>query len=89
MYPFDKLEILLFFQTIIIGSYISASLIVNKKATRFINSIDLKLNYESKLNLDSNFIKTQIQEKISIENFDFKITNVNTIINEIEIKVFY
>ena len=89
MYPFDKLEILLFFQTIIIGSYISASLIVNKKTTRFINSIDLKLNYESTLNLDSNFIKTQIQEKISIENFDFKITNVNTITNEIEIKVFY
>ncbi len=89
MYPFDKLEILLFFQSIIIGSYIVASLIINKKASKFLNSVDLKLNYQSQLNLDNNFIKSQIQEKTNLENFDFKVTNVNTINNEIEVKVFY
>ena len=89
MYPFDKLEILLFFQSIIIGTYIIASLIVNKKNTKFSNAIDVKLSYQSQLNLESNFIKSQIQEKINLENFDFKITNVNTITNEIEIKLYY
>ncbi|WP_395052794.1 DUF4956 domain-containing protein [Flavobacterium sp.] len=89
MYPFENLENLIFFQSIIIISYIIASLIVNKKSSVFLNSMDIKLEYNSQLNIENDYIKKQIQEKINIKNFDFKIQNVNTINNEIEVKIFY
>lgn len=89
MYPFEKLEVLLFFQSIIIGFYIIASLIVNKKATKYLNAIDVKIGYENTFVLDDLKIRKAIQEKINIENFEFKVITINAVSNEIEVKVFY
>lgn len=89
MYPYEKLEVLLFFQSIIIGFYIIASLIVNKKATKYLNSIDLKLDYKNTFVLDDLKIKNTIKEKINIEKFEFKIQAIDTVNNEIEVKIFY
>ena len=89
MYPFEKLEVLLFFQSIIIGFYIIASLIVNKKATKYLNAIDVKIGYENTFVLDDLKIRNAIQEKINIENFEFKVMTINVVSNEIEVKVFY
>ena len=89
MYPFEKLEVLLFFQIIIIGFYIIASLIINKKASRFLNSVEIKIGFETKISLDNDLIRKSITEKITIEKFEFKIISINTITREVEIKVYY
>ena len=89
MYPFEKLEVLLFFQIIIIGFYIIASLIINKKASRFLNSVEIKIGFETKISLDNDLIRKSITEKITIEKFEFKIISINTITREAEIKVYY
>lgn len=89
MYPFEKIEILLFFQIIIIGFYIVASVIVNKKASKYLNTIDLRIHMENNFSLNQEFIRKTIQQKINIEEFDFKITLVNTVSNEIDLQVFY
>jgi Ca2+/Na+ antiporter len=89
MYPYEKIEILLFFQLIIIGFYIIASVIVNKKASRYLNTINVKIGLEEGFSLDNSKIRKTIQHKINIEDFDFKIVLVNTASNEIDLLVFY
>lgn len=89
MYPYEKIEILLFFQLIIIGFYIAASIIVNKKASRYLNTVDVKIAFESNFSLDNKIIRQSIQNKINVEDFDFKIININTVTNEIDVLVFY
>ena len=89
MYPFEKLEVLLFFQIIILGFYIIASLVVNKKASRFLNSVEIKIGFETKISLNYDFLRKSIKEKITIENFEFKVISINTITREAEIKVYY
>ncbi|MCD0466334.1 DUF4956 domain-containing protein [Flavobacterium sp. ENC] len=89
MYPYEKIEVLLFFQLIIIGFYIIASVIVNKKASKFLNSVELKMMLEDDFILNPENIRKSIQNKIKIENFEFKIVNVNTVSNEIDLLVFY
>jgi hypothetical protein len=89
MYPYEKIEILLFFQLIIIGFYIAASIIVNRKASRYLNTVDVKIALDPGFSLSSQTIRKSIQDKINIEDFDFKIININTVVNEIDVLVFY
>jgi hypothetical protein len=89
MYPYEKIEILLFFQFIIIGFYIAASIIVNRKASRYLNTVNVKILFESNFSLDNKIIRKSIQDKINIEDFDFKLININSATNEIDVLVFY
>jgi hypothetical protein len=89
MYPYEKIEILLFFQLIIIGFYIIASVLVNKKASKFLNTVNAKIALEANFSLDNKNIRESIQQKMNIEDFDFKIININTVSNEIDVLVFY
>jgi hypothetical protein len=89
MYPFEKIELLLFFQIIIIGFYIAASIIVNKKASKYLNSVDVKIPLDDNFSLNSEVIRKSIQQKIKIEEFDFRIVLINTASNEIDLLVFY
>ncbi|MEL1254442.1 DUF4956 domain-containing protein [Flavobacterium sp. DGU38] len=89
MYPFEKIEILLFFQLIIIGFYIIASVIVNKKASKYLNSVEVKIALETSFVLNNQAIRKSVQEKINIKDFDFKIVSINGVLNEIEVLVFY
>ena len=73
----------------IIGFYIIASVIVNKKVSKYLNTINVKIALDSNFSLDNNSIRKSIQEKINIENFDFKIVNINTVSNEIDLLVLY
>ncbi|MDA6070565.1 DUF4956 domain-containing protein [Flavobacterium sp. AC] len=89
MYPYEKIEVLLFFQLIIIGSYILASVIVNKKASKYLNAVDAKIAIEANFSLDNKSIRESIQHKMNIDDFDFKIININTVSNEIDVLIFY
>jgi hypothetical protein len=89
MYPFEKIEVLLFFQIIIIGFYIFASILVNKKASKYLNIVDVKIPLEGDFSLDNQWIRKSIQQKINVEDFDFKIILINTVSNEIDLQVLY
>jgi len=89
MYPYEKIEILLFFQLIIIGFYITASILVNKKASKYLNVVDVKISLENNFSLDHKSIRAAIQQKINIQDFDFKIVLVNVASNEMDLIVFY
>jgi hypothetical protein len=89
MYPFEKIEVLLFFQIIIIGFYIFASILVNKKASKYLNIVDVKIPLEDDFSLDNQRIRKSIQRKINVDDFDFKIILINTVSNEIDLQVFY
>ena len=89
MYPYEKIEILLFFQLIIIGFYIAASIIVNRKASKYLNTVEVKIPLEGDFSLNNQNIRKSVQQKINIEDFDFKIILINTVTNEIELQVFY
>jgi hypothetical protein len=89
MYPYEKIEVLLFFQIIIIGFYIFASILVNKKASKYLNIVDIKIPLEANFSLEDSRIRASIQQKINVEDFDFKIILINTVANEIDLQVFY
>ncbi|MEA9411990.1 DUF4956 domain-containing protein [Flavobacterium sp. PL02] len=89
MYPFEKIEVLLFFQLIIIGFYIIASVLVNKKASRYLNTVDVKVSLGDDFSLNNQDIRQLIQTQINIENFDFKIITINTVTKEIDVTVLY
>lgn len=89
MYPYEKIEVLLFFQLTIIGFYIIASVLVNKKASKFLNTVELKIVLENSFVLVPENIRKSIQDKIKIDDFDFKIVRINSISNEIDLLVFY
>jgi prepilin signal peptidase PulO-like enzyme (type II secretory pathway) len=89
MYPFEKIEVLLFFQLIIIGFYIIASVLVNKKASRYLNTVDVKVSLGDDFSLNNQNIRQLIQTQINIENFDFKIITINTVTKEIDVTVLY
>lgn len=89
MYPYEKIEILLFFQLIIIGFYIAASIIVNRKASKYLNAVDVRIPLEGDFSLNNQNIRKSVEQKINIEDFDFKIILINTVTNEIELQVFY
>ncbi|KFF15569.1 DUF4956 domain-containing protein [Flavobacterium hydatis] len=89
MYPFEKIEVLLFFQFIIIGFYIIASVLVNKKASKYLNTVDVKVSLGNDFSLNTQNIRQLIQKQINIENFDFKIITINTVTKEIDVTVLY
>ncbi|MFB3387429.1 DUF4956 domain-containing protein [Flavobacterium sp. LAR06] len=89
MYPYEKIEVLLFFQVIIIGFYIFASILVNKKASKYLNVVDVKIPLEGDFSLEHKRISQSVQQKINVDDFDFKIILINTVSNEIDLQVFY
>lgn len=89
MYPYEKIEVLFFFQLIIIGFYIAASILVSKKISKYLNVIDVKIPLEGDFSLNNQNIRKSIQQKINIEDFDFKIVLINTVSNEIDLLVYY
>ncbi|PXY42749.1 DUF4956 domain-containing protein [Flavobacterium cheongpyeongense] len=89
MYPYEKIEILLFFQFIIIGFYIAASIIVNRKVSRYLNTVNVKIVLDPNFSLNNETIRKSIQDKMNIKDLDFKIININTVTNEIDVLVFY
>ncbi|KIC03581.1 hypothetical protein OA88_02170 [Flavobacterium sp. JRM] len=89
MYPFEKIEVLLFFQLIIIGFYIIASVLVNKKTSKYLNTVDVKVSLGDDFSLNNQNIRQLIQTQINIENFDFKIITINTVTKEIDVTVLY
>jgi hypothetical protein len=89
MYPYEKLELLLFFQLIIIGVYSLATHNLNKKIKLFSNSVDLKLPFNEHFSIEEENVKKLISEKLNLESFTYKIVNINTITNEIDIKIYY
>jgi hypothetical protein len=89
MYPYEKIEVLLFFQIIIIGFYIFASILVNKKASKYLNIVDVKIPLEGDFSLDNKRIRQSVRQKINIDDFEFKITLINAVSNEIDLQVFY
>jgi len=89
MYPYEKIEVLLFFQVIIIGFYIFASILVNKKASKYLNVVDVKIPLEGDFSLEHKRIRQSVQQKINVDDFEFKIILINTVSNEIDLQVFY
>lgn len=89
MYPYEKIEVLLFFQLIIIGFYIVASILVSKKISKYLNVVDVKIPLEGDFSLNHQNIRKSIQQKINKEDFDFKIILINTVSNEIDLLVYY
>lgn len=74
LYPYEKIEVLLFFQIMIIGFYIIASIIVNKKVSKYLNTMNVKIALESNFSLDNQNIRKSIQEKINIEISTLKLS---------------
>ena len=66
MYPFEKIEILLFFQFIIIGFYIAASIMVNKKVSKYLNSVDVKIPLDDNFALNAGLIRNQFNRKLKL-----------------------
>ncbi|WP_394758675.1 DUF4956 domain-containing protein [Flavobacterium sp.] len=89
MHPLEKYEILLFLQVTIIGSYIVATHLVINKESKYLKSIEIKLKYDSLFNLEDETVRKVIAEKINSENFEFKIASINTISNEVDVKIYY
>jgi len=89
MYPYEKIEVLLFFQLIIIGFYIAAFILVSKKISKYLNVVDVKIPLEGDFSLSNQNIRKAIQQKINVEDFDFKIVLINTVSNEIDLLVYY
>lgn len=89
MYPLEKYGILIFFQVIIIGFYIIASHLVINKTSKYLSSVDIKLNYESNFKLNEDEIRKSIENKINISQFEFKVLSIDAVSNIIEIKVYY
>jgi len=49
----------------------------------------VKIPLDDNFSLNQEFIRKSIQEKIKIEEFDFRIVLINTATNEIDLLVFY
>lgn len=88
MYPLEKIEFLLFFHVIILGFYVFASAIINRKIKNS-NTIDLFLELEGEFSFDDLVIKKIIEEKIKIYDFEYKVISINTKTNEVLIKINY
>lgn len=89
LYPVEKLEILCFFQLIILGSYCIASLVLDSKSTNFTHTISIKICDDLLFLNDKNKMKQVIATKINIDNFDFKIVKINSILHELEIEIYH
>jgi hypothetical protein len=89
LHPLENCGVLLFFQSIIIFSYIIASHIVNTKTTKYYNNVEIKVAYDDVIKLDDLTIRELIATKIDMEKFEYKIEDINTITKEVKVKIFY
>lgn len=89
MYPVEKYGILILFQAAIILFYILASLIVFDKVSKFSNNCELLVPYESGFTPEDKQMRKTIKDKMQIEDFHYEVISVNTIANEVMIKVYY
>ncbi|AWI26116.1 DUF4956 domain-containing protein [Flavobacterium pallidum] len=89
MYPVEKYEILILFQSAILLFYIAASLIVFDKISKFSNNCELIVPYEKGFSPEDKHVRKTIREKMDIEEFHYEVVSVNTVASEVMIKVYY
>ncbi len=89
LYPMDKVGYLLFFQSIIIGFYIVASILVDNSPRKHFQSTTIIIPFHEEIVLKDDKIKEIIASKIALEHFEYNIVSINTISKEVHIKVNY
>jgi hypothetical protein len=89
MYPYEKYEVLLFFQLSIVLFYVLASLMLAIDLTADKKSCKLILKYDEFYALDPQKRKSKIEEFLPFAVFDFEIITINRASNEVEILIFY
>lgn len=89
MYPFEKYEVLIFFQIIIIVFYILGYFMLFNNADKFNKNCKLILRYDEFNALETSGRRNHIKDRLPFDNFDFEILTINTITNEVEILIFY
>ncbi|AWA30212.1 DUF4956 domain-containing protein [Flavobacterium magnum] len=89
MYPVEKYEILILFQSAIILFFIMASMVLFDKISQFSNHCDLIIPYETGFSPEDSHIRRTIREKMDIDKFHFEVVSVNTVDSEVMIKVYY
>lgn len=85
MYPMEEYGRLAIFQVVIIGAYGLSTL----RVIRYINSIDLKLEYTDAASASREQVARSIGEKLACERFEFKIEAVDAKDGVIKVKVFF
>lgn len=85
MFPPDEYTTLAIFQGVIIVAYGISTL----KVIRYINSIDLTLEYGSPSSVTRSAIEKSIHEKLDFEKFEFKVDEVDVKAGVIKVKVFF
>lgn len=89
LYPIDKLEILFFFQFLVVSAYIGATIVVGVKLPKFKNSVSIKIAIQNGFMDDTNKIKNLIENTTGLKVFDYKIVKINAILNEADIELLY
>ena len=62
---------------------------VNKKVSKYLNSVDVKIPLDDNFALNAGLIRKSIQQKIKINDFDFRVVLINTSSNQIDLIVCY
>lgn len=60
---------------------------VNKKVSKYLNSVDVKIPLDDNFALNAGLIRKSIQQKIKINDFDFRVVLINTSSNQIDLIV--
>ena len=89
LYPIDKLEILFFFQFLVVSAYIGATVVASLKLSKFKNIVFIKIAIENELMNDKNEIQNRLKDSTGIREFDFKIVKINTLLNQADIEIYY
>jgi prepilin signal peptidase PulO-like enzyme (type II secretory pathway) len=89
MYPFEKYEVLLFFQLSIVLFYILGSLMLLNDLTADKKSCKLILKYDEFYAAEALNRKAKIEEIVQFAVFDFEIITINRASNEVEVLIFY
>lgn len=89
MYPFEKYEVLAFFQIIIIAFYILSYFMLFNNADKFNKSCKLILQYDDFQILDNERKRIKIGECLPFDSFDYEIASINMLTNQVEIVIFY
>jgi uncharacterized protein DUF4956 len=89
MYPVEKYGILIFFHAAILVLYFISSLVYFDKVSKYSNSCELIVPYEQGFNPEDKHIRKTIKDKMQLEDFHYEVISVNTVANEVMIKVYF
>jgi prepilin signal peptidase PulO-like enzyme (type II secretory pathway) len=89
MYPYEKYEVLLFFQMSIVLFYILGSIMLVNGTSIYKRSCRLILKHDEFNALDEINRKSAIAEIVPFTAFDFEILTINKTSNEVEILILY